>query len=348
MVRTRRVDCSRPGISRRRRGRGFSYVDPSGEPVDADTLARIRALVIPPAWTDVWVSTDPRGHIQALGTDAAGRRQYLYHPAWRARRDAAKFDHVLEFARHLPDLRVRVAEHLELEGFPRERVLACALRLLDRGFFRIGGREYAEQNQSYGLTTLEKRHVRLDGDVITFDYPAKSGQRRIQSLVDPQMLPLVAALKRRRGGSPDLLAWRDGRRWVDVGSDDVNLYLKEQTGGDFSAKDFRTWSGTVLAAVALAVSGAAAGSPTARKRAMARAVREVAEYLGNTPAVARGSYIDPRVFDRYQAGLTVAGALAELGDVDVLGEPSFQGAVEEAVLDLIAEREAEPFEDAVA
>ena len=347
--RLRRVDPSMPGIVRQRRGRGFSYLDLGGQPLkDAETLARIKSLAIPPAWRDVWISPVPNGHIQAIGTDAAGRRQYLYHPAWRLRRDAAKFDRVLEFARVLPDLREQVGRHLALEGVRRERVLACAVRLLDRGFFRIGGEEYAERNQSYGLATLEKRHVRVEGDLVTFDYVAKSGVRRVQTLRDPDVAPLLATLKRRRSGGPDLLAWRSGRRWLDVRSDDVNLYIKEQTGGDYTAKDFRTWNATVLAAVGLAVSGANARSRTARNRAMTRVVKEVAEYLGNTPAVCRASYLDPRVFDRYRSGLTVAGALEHLGDVDEFGEPSFQGPIEEAVLELIEDRRGESLESAIA
>ncbi|MDF2744875.1 MAG: topoisomerase, partial [Actinomycetia bacterium] len=247
MARIRRVDCSGPGIRRRRRGRSFSYEEPDGRPVtDPEALARIRALAIPPAWKDVWICPIPSGHLQAVGTDAAGRRQYLYHEAWRTRRDAAKFDHMLEFAHALPELRERAAEHLEQDGLTRERVLACATRLLDRGFFRMGTEGYAEQNQTYGLATIQKRHVRLDGDLITFDYVSKSGKRRLASVLDPAAREVVAQLKRRRGG-PDLLAFKRGRAWVDVRSDDINDYIKEQTGGDFTAKDFRTWSATVLA-----------------------------------------------------------------------------------------------------
>ena len=180
MARIRRVDCSGPGIRRRRRGRSFSYEEPTGEPVtDPEVLARIRALGIPPAWKDVWICPIPTGHLQAVGTDAAGRRQYLYHEAWRTRRDQEKFDHMLEFAHALPGLRKRAAEHLATDGLTRERVLACATRLLDRGFFRMGTEGYAEQNQTYGLATIQKRHVRLDGDLISFDYVAKSGKRRL-------------------------------------------------------------------------------------------------------------------------------------------------------------------------
>ena len=338
MARIRRVDCSGPGIRRRRRGRSFSYEDPAGRVVtDPEDLARIRALAIPPAWKDVWICPIPTGHLQAVGTDAAGRRQYLYHEAWRTRRDQAKFDHMLEFAHALPGLRERAAEHLAADGLDRERVLACATRLLDRGFFRMGTEGYAEQNQTYGLATIQKRHVRLDGDLITFDYVAKSGRRRLQSVLDPSVREVVAQLKRRRGG-PDLLAYKQGRAWVDVRSDDINDYIKEQTGGDFTAKDFRTWSATVLAAVAMASSFPQGRSRTARARAISRAVKEVAHYLGNTPAVCRASYIDPRVFDRYRSGLTVAGALDQLGQVGEAGEPAHQGPIEEAVLDLIEEK----------
>jgi DNA topoisomerase I len=341
MVRTRRVDCSAPGIMRVRRGRGFSYVGVDGQPVrDPELLARIRALVIPPAWRDVWICPIPNGHLQAVGTDAAGRRQYLYHEAWRARRDQLKFDSMLEFGRALPGLRERVAADLDQQGLPRERVLACATRLLDRGFFRMGSEGYAEQNQTYGLATIHKRHVRLDGGVVAFDYASKGGKRRLQSVLDPQVREVVAALLRRRGGGPELLAYRRGREWVDVRSEDINAYIKERTGGDFTAKDFRTWTATVLAAVALASSFPVARSRTARTLAIRRAVQEVAQYLGNTPAVCRASYIDPRVFDRYRSGLTVAAALERLGEVEELGEPAYQGDVEAAVLDLIEERRA--------
>ncbi|HET9214956.1 MAG TPA: hypothetical protein VFN93_09390 [Gaiellaceae bacterium] len=335
MPRLRRSDCSRPGIVRRRRGRGFEYLDEDGTPVDdEDTLERIRELVIPPAWTDVWICPYPYGHIQAVGTDAAGRRQYLYHPDWRKRRDREKFDEMIRFARALPGLRAVAAAHLRKRGLPRERVLACAVRLLDRGFFRIGTEGYAEDNGTYGLATMLRRHVSVGkGGLIRFDYPAKGGKRRAQSVVDPDVYRVVAALRKRRGPG-GLLAYKVDGRWVDVVSDDINAYLKEVTEDSFSAKDFRTWNATVIAAVALAVSGQAHGSKTGRQRAVARAVKEVAHYLGNTPAVCRASYIDPRVFDRFQDGYTIGGALHELGDVGY-GEPATQGAIEEAVLDLL-------------
>jgi DNA topoisomerase IB len=340
-MRLRRVDCSAPGIRRQRRGRGFSYLDErSGEPVrDRETLERIHSLVIPPAWRDVWICTLPNGHLQAVGTDQAGRRQYLYHPVWR---DQEKFDHMLDFARALPDLRKKVAADLEGEELTRERVLACAVRLLDRGFFRIGSETYAEQNETYGLATMRRDQVAVAGDELMFDYPSKGGKRRVASVVDPEVREIVTRLRRRRDG-PELLAWRDRGRWVDMRSEDVNRYLHELTGDDFTAKDFRTWNATVLAAVALSASWSVARSRTARDRAIARAVKEVAGYLGNTPAVCRRSYIDPRLFDRYRSGRTVAGALEHVGEIDEVGEPAHQ-AIERAVLELIEERKDEPLE----
>ena len=349
MARLRRADLNGPGIARRRRGSGWEYFDEDGEKIgDLETLERIRELAIPPAWKDVWICPYPNGHIQAVGTDAAGRKQYRYHEAWRERRDTIKFERMTDFARALPDVREATATHLRKRGFPRERVLACAVRLLDRGFFRIGGEEYAEENESYGLATIRKSHVTLNGNgVIAFDYPAKSGKRQVRSVVDPPVYRVVESLKKRRAGGPELLAYERDGAWFDVKSDDINAYIKETTGGDFTAKDFRTWTGTVLAAVGLAVSGPVATSQTGRKRAMTRAIKEVAHYLGNTPAVARASYIDPRVFDRYASGVTIGGALEALGDVAELGEPAFQGAIEAAVLDLL-EDETSPALERVA
>jgi DNA topoisomerase I len=347
MPRLRRADCSGPGIGRRRRGRGFEYFVDGERIQDPEVLQRIRELVIPPAWEDVWICPYPLGHIQAVGTDAAGRRQYIYHGRWRERRDQEKFEEMIRFARALPRLRRVTARHLRQNGITRERVLAGAVRLLDRGFFRIGSEGYAEQNQTYGLATMQKRHVTLEeGGVLRFDYVAKGGKRRVQSIVDPDVYELVKVLKRRRSGQ-ELLAYKNGRGWVDVRSDEINLYIKEISGEDFSAKDFRTWTATVLAAVALAVSGRAAETKTARKRAITRAIKEVAFYLGNTPAVCRASYIDPRIFDRYQDGYTIGGALESLGEDVDLGQPSFHGAVEEAVLDLL-EEEGSPAIEKVA
>jgi DNA topoisomerase-1 len=339
MTRLLRSDCSEPGIVRRGRGRGFEYLDEQGRRVtDPAVLERIRALGIPPAWRDVWICPTPRGHLQAVGTDAAGRKQYLYHEAWRTRRDAEKFAAMERFARALPALREHVEDDLQGDdGSTRARVLACAVRLLDRGFFRIGSEEYTE---SFGLATIRKEHVTVsrDGEMV-FDYPAKSGIRRVQAVVDPLAAEIVAALKRRRGGGEELLAYSNGRHWRDVRSEDINAYVKAATGDDFSAKDFRTWNATVLAAVALSVSGEVAATKTGRKRAITRAVKEVAHYLGNTPAICRASYIDPRVFDAYRAGLVIGRPLREAADTEPGELPIHQRALEEAVLDLIDERD---------
>ena len=338
MGRLRRADPSLPGFTRRRAGKGFVYHDEAGKRIaDIETLERIKALVIPPAWEDVWICPSPTGHLQAVGLDARGRRQYLYHERWRARRDAQKFEHMVDFARALPELRERCRELLDGEGLTRERVLACTIRLLDLGFFRIGGEEYVEQNNSYGLATLCKNHVTLgSGEAVTFDYPAKSGKRRVQTIADEAVFGVVAALKRRRTGGPELFVYRMGRDWVDVRSSDINDFVKDLSGGEFTAKDFRTWAGTVLAAVALAVAEKA-DSKTARKRAISRAYQEVAHYLGNTPAVCRKSYIDPRVVDRYRAGVTIAKALGRFDDTGETMGPAIHGAVEDAVLDLLEE-----------
>jgi DNA topoisomerase-1 len=350
MPRLRRADCSGPGILRRKRGRGFEYyLAATGERVDdVAVLQRIKDLTIPPAWTDVWICPFENGHIQAVGTDAAGRKQYLYHQRWRERQDAAKFDKMLDFARSLPKLRVVCSKDLARPSLDKLRVLACTTRLLDLGFFRIGTESYAEQNNSYGLATMKKQHVSLKGDVITFDFPAKGGRRRIQSIVDDDVFEVVAALKKRRGGRDELFAYKEGGRWHDIKSGEINDYIKAGTGGDFTAKDFRTWNATVLAAVAMAISGEAARSPTARKRAMARAVKEVAHYLGNTPAVCRASYIDPRVFDRYRSGWTIFGAMEAVGADAAFGEPSTQGAIEQAVIDLLEDRRDSPAVEKIA
>jgi DNA topoisomerase I len=350
MPRLRKADCSGVGIRRRRRGHGFEYFDGGGGKItEREVLRRIAELRIPPAWEEVWICPHPLGHIQATGIDAAGRKQYLYHRRWRERRDQQKFDEMIGFARALPRMRRAVDRDLRHEGMARERVLACAVRLLDRGFFRVGGEDYSVENESYGLATLKKEHVKLGRDgAVTFDYPAKGGHRRIQSLVDPEVQEILVRLTRRRGGSDKLLAYLDGRRWRDIRSPDINEYLKAVTGGDFSAKDFRTWNATVLAAVGLAVSGIAGGTKSGRKRAIVRAVKEVAHYLGNTPAVCRASYIDPRVIDRFEDGLTIGGVLPTLAESEQIDQASLQGAVEVAVLDLIAADEESPALEKVA
>jgi DNA topoisomerase I len=340
VARLRRVNCSGPGIARRRRGRGFEYLDEHGRRVeDPQVLSRIRELVIPPAWQDVWICPYPMGHIQATGIDAAGRKQYRYHDRWRERQDRAKFDSMCDFGRALPELRERAIADLALPGMPRERALACAVRLLDRGFFRIGSEGYAEDNDTYGLATIRKAHVRLGEDgTVHFDYAAKGSKRQRQRIVDEDVYEVVKILKSRRGGGPELLAYKAGGRWRDVKSADINGYVKLATGGEFTAKDFRTWNATVIAAMALAVAGPAASGSRSSARAIKRAVDEVAHYLGNTPAVCRASYIDPRIFDRFDGGLTIGGVLPKL--VEEADEwPLTQRSVEEAVLDLIAGHE---------
>jgi DNA topoisomerase IB len=338
VTRLKRVDCSQPGITRRRRGRGFEYIEVDGTRVSSEeVIARIRELAIPPAWAEVWICRHPNGHLQATGIDAAGRKQYLYHPRWRERRDQQKFDKMLDFARTLPRLRRIIRKDLAGEELGRRQILAVALRLLDRGFFRIGSEDYVEQNDSYGLATILKSHVSIKPGAVRFDYVAKSGQRRKQEIDDSDVLRIVPKLKRRRGGGEELLAYREGRKWVDLTSSDINEYVKEATGGDFSAKDFRTWNGTMLAAVALSMDARANGSGRPTKRAVTEAVRKVAGFLGNTPAVARSSYIDPRVFDRYRSGWTITPALDESDDAFGLARESTRRVIEEAVVELIEE-----------
>jgi DNA topoisomerase I len=341
MARLRRVDCSGPGIRRRRQGRGFAYVDEEGGQItDEEALGRIRELAIPPAWKDVWICSDPMGHIQATGMDARGRKQYRYHDGWRERRDRAKFEDMVDFARSLPQLRKRVTQDMRRRKLSRERILACSVRLLDRGFFRIGSEGYAEENETYGLATMRRKHVTIAGDTATFDYTAKGGQRRIQVITDRQVARLLAQLKEREGGGYELLAFRRNGDWRDVRSDDINEYVKDATGGDHSAKDFRTWNATLLAAVALAVAADEnpPGTQAARERIKRRAVKDVARFLGNTPAVCRSSYIDPRVFDRFDGELTVGGVIDRLPD-DPSEWPDVQATIERGVLDLLEGRE---------
>jgi len=309
-MRLRRVSTKDPGWTRRRAGRGFVYLDAEGNRVDGAEAERIKALVIPPAWTDVWICAVDNGHLQCVGTDAAGRRQYLYHPEWRRKQDEEKFTRVLGAAARLPQVRRRLADDLAAEGATRDRVLAAAVRLLDVGYFRIGNDLYADEHGSYGLTTLLRSHVRRAGRGHVFRFAGKSGVEHEIEVADPAVDDLIERLRTRRGGGDELLAYQAGRRWHDVGATDVNDYLREAFGGEFTAKDFRTWHATVLAAAALADEEAlAATTATARRRAVRRATEEVAEYLGNTASIAKDSYIDPRVIDKYEDGVTIAAAL---------------------------------------
>jgi DNA topoisomerase-1 len=341
--RLRRSDCSAPGLTRVRRGKGFSYLDAGGRRLsDPDEIVRIKSMAIPPAWQTVWICSDPLGHLQATGFDAAGRRQYLYHPRWRELQDRKKFDHMVEFAQQLPKLRRRILNDLTSDQeLGRERVLACALRLLDVGLFRIGSEEYADQDGGVGLATVSRHNVIVRAEEVVFDYRGKSGVRQIQSVRDPLSADVVRALRRRRSGGDQLLAYRERLRWHGVRSEQISEYLKQQIGDQYSAKDFRTWNATVLATVSVAADGREATSKRARKRAIDGAVGGVAEVLGNTPAVARRSYIDPRVFDRYLSGWTIGGELDRIGELKGPDDRR-RARLERAVLDLLHDDRASP------
>jgi DNA topoisomerase-1 len=297
------------GFRRVRRGRGFCYLDARREPVtDAPTLERIESLVIPPAWKNVWICQHDNGHIQAVGTDAAGRRQYLYHQQWQADRAEEKYDRVVRLAGRLPDWRATTLVDLRGRGLHRACVLAVAQHLIDRGYFRAGGEEYAQENRSYGLATLLREHVRVCRDCVEFEYPAKSGVRQTVSIDDALVIRAVRALMRADTAIPRLLVYRDTDGWSEVHADDLNARFRELVGDEFSVKDMRTWHGTVMAAEAFAAAPEPT-SKTARRRAEAAVMRTVADELGNTPAVARRSYVDPRVVRAYGEGVTVAAAL---------------------------------------
>ena len=291
---------------RRERSQGqgdFVIVEAAGERVtDEETLTRIRALAIPPAWTDVWIAGDPKDHLQATGFDAKGRHQYLYHPLWRARRDEEKFEDMLRFAQRLPSVRSTARTFLNADSSQRQHTLALAVRLLDIGFFRVGWDRYARDNGHVGLTTLRREHVSLRGPEVRFDYIAKSGKRRRMAVSDPQSVRALTTLKRRRGPPDELLTYRTLGQWHRVHAADVNNALRCWAAGPYSAKEFRTWSATVLAAVALARQHA---DDQHGPRAVNRAVREVSTALGNTPTVARNSYIDPRVISWFDQGVVI-------------------------------------------
>ncbi len=307
MARLRRSSPEDPGWSRRRAGRGFVYLDQDGTRLPDDAVERIKGLVIPPAWTDVWICPWPNGHLQAVGTDDAGRRQYLYHADWRTQRDAAKHVRVLELGRALSKARERVLVDLGTPGMSLERACAVAVRLLDLGYFRIGNDVYAEEHGSFGLTTLQRRHVRKTRDALVFCFVGKSGVEHTITIDDPATVEALDVMRHRRGGAEDrLLAWKDRGRWRGLDADLVNDYVRQATGMDATAKDFRTWHATVIAAAALAESDEPGDTKASRKRAVAATMREVAEYLGNTPALARSSYVDPRVVDAYEEGHTIA------------------------------------------
>jgi DNA topoisomerase I len=296
-----RSDPRSPGITRERSGEGFRYRDPSGaEVTQREALERIGALVIPPAWTNVWISPDPLGHIQATGVDSRDRIQYLYHQQWREQRDAQKFLHMLRFASVLPALRAATVADLARGGLDRDRVAASAVRLIDLGLFRIGGEKYAELDHHYGATTLQKRHVTVTRDGMMFDYIAKEGKRRAITVTDEVVLPTVRALAHSDNGLDTLFSYQHGDGWRILRSHDVSDYIAARAGGHFTAKEFRTWNATVLMALALA-NAAPAPAARSRERVIAASIRQVAGWLGDTPAVARKSYIDPQLISRYES-----------------------------------------------
>ena len=295
--------CSdeQPGLSRRRSGKGWSYRDAKGRVItDAKTLDRIRALAIPPAWTDVWICPRANGHVQAIGRDVKGRKQYRYHADWSTARSTNKFDRLPAFARALPKLRAQVEHDLGLRGVCKAKVLATAVRLLELTLIRIGNAVYAKQNRSYGLTTLHKRHLEMDGAALTFEFRGKSGKDHSVSVRDRRLARVVRALEDLPG--QQLFKYRDADGGLcPVTSDDVNAYIREAMGDQFSAKDFRTWAGTVSAARALRDMEPPT-SPTDARRKITVCVKAVSGLLGNTPTVCRASYVHPKVFELYQEG----------------------------------------------
>ena len=312
MPRLRTVSTRDPGWTRVRHGRGHRYLDVDGSPLGPEEVARVKALVIPPAWRDVWISPYPNAHLQAVGTDEAGRRQYLYHPYWRQKRDEAKFDRVLEMATKLPRVRRRIRADLDLSrGLDRRSALSAAVRLVDLGCFRLGSEASAEENGSYGLTTLERRHVRASGEVRVFSFVGKAGVEQTIELTDPVLVPVLDKLRTRRHDDPRLLGAKDGRRWVPVRPEDINGHIRDLFGMDVTAKDFRTWHATVHVAREL---GAAepVTSATKRKRIVREAIVGASQLLGNTPTVCRSSYVDPRVIDLYESDTTISQVLARL------------------------------------
>jgi DNA topoisomerase-1 len=307
------VDDNAPGITRRRSGTGFAYRDPRGRLIrDADTLRRLRALAVPPAYTDVWICPDPNGHIQATGRDERGRKQYRYHPRWRDMAEETKYEHMLEFAASLSNLRRRVATDMALSGMPRRKVVATIVNLLGKTLIRVGNDEYAKDNKSYGLTTLRNRHVRIDGNELRFNFTGKGGKPWRISVGDRRAARIVRACQELPGQHLFQYLDEEGHSQA-VTSSDVNAYLREITGRDITAKDFRTWAGTVLAALALSEIEAF-DSMAAAKRSLRRAVEKVATRLGNTPTICRKCYVHPEVFTAYLDGELVVNVQRGISD----------------------------------
>jgi DNA topoisomerase-1 len=299
--RLKRSNTRGPGYGRRKTRSGFRYIDENGQPIhDEDTIERIAALVIPPAWTDVWISPHPNGHIQAVGTDLAGRRQYLYHEVWRQKQDERKFDRALDLALALPSARRKVTADLRGPTGSRDRALATGFRLLDSARLRVGSERFALEHGSHGLTTLLCQHATVSGNTVSLDFPGKSGQAWSSDTTDEDLAKVIRSLKT-RGPEARLLAWKNGSEWRGLSAQDMNDYVRLRTNGDFTAKDFRTLHGSIIAARALRDFGLVK-SDRQQAKVISAAVAETADALGNTPAIARSSYIDPRVIDRYRAG----------------------------------------------
>lgn len=297
----RYVSDSKPGIQRKRRGSGFRYVDAAGKPLrDKQTLARIKSLVIPPAWTDVWICPIPTGHLQATGRDARGRKQSRYHPRWRQVRDETKYERMVSFGKALPSIRERVEHDLALSGLPRPKILATIVRLMETTYIRVGNQEYARQNKSYGLTTLRGKHVEVHGSAITFAFSGKSGVHHEIDLEDRRLAKIVRRCQELPGYELFQYLDADGERHT-VDSNDVNDYLREMTGQDFTAKDFRTWAGTLLTCAELQALEAFE-SETQAKKNVVQAIKTVSSLLGNTPSVCRKCYVHPAILDCYMTG----------------------------------------------
>jgi DNA topoisomerase IB len=296
----RRSDVHGPGYQRIPADEGFEFFDQNGIAITSQAdLNRIRGLAIPPAWQDVWISPDPAGHIQATGVDARGRRQYRYHPLWRAERDTVKFGHMLRFAAALPAFRTAALEHLGRRELDRERVSACALRVTELGLFRIGSERYAQEDHTYGVASLERRHVSFSRGEAIFDYVAKESKHRTIRIADAPSVHTLRALHRASSDLPQLFVYQAAARWEHVTTGKLTGYLHVHAGSEFTVKEFRTWNATLLAALALS-NAPVADSLRARRRASVAAVRHAAEWLGDTPAVARASYIDPAVLELFE------------------------------------------------
>lgn len=332
----RYVSDTKPGIQRKRWRNGFRYVDAEGKPVkDAETLARIRSLVIPPAWTGVWICPNPKGHLQATGRDARGRKQSRYHPRWREVRDETKYERMMVFGAALPKIRERVEQDLALPGLPRRKVLATIVRLMETTLIRVGNEEYARQNKSYGLTTMRNKHVDVDGSTVTFNFQGKSGVKHTVDIRDRRIARIVQRCQDIPGYELFQYVEKDGtHRSVD--SADVNEYLREISNQDFTAKDFRTWAGTVLACMMLR-EFEAFGSETEAKRNVVQAIKQVAQKLGNTPSVCRKCYVHPVVLDSYMSGAMIATVKRRVEEEEAASDEALRRE-EKALLELLERR----------